>query len=179
MAASVTGAGARIGKPGARLRDWIETYGPALRRHFLKRGAGADAEDLVQEVFLRLQIASDRTEIDNVEGYLFRIANNVLISRHRHDLVEGRPFRDPLPDDIASQEPLSPERILLGREHWIRFLAGIQALPTRAREAFLLHRFEGMTYVAIARRMGITSSAVEKLIARALHQLAVELDHDL
>ncbi|HEY4032253.1 MAG TPA: RNA polymerase sigma factor [Caulobacteraceae bacterium] len=179
MAAPVTGAGASVGKPDGRLRDWIETYGPALRRHFRKRGAGADAEDLVQEVFLRLQIASDRVEIDNVEGYIFRIANNVLISRHRHDLVEGRPFRDPLPDDIASPEQMSPERILLGREHWIRLQAGILALPTRARQAFLLHRFEGMTYAAIARRMGVSTSAVEKLIGRALHQLAVELDHDL
>jgi RNA polymerase sigma-70 factor (ECF subfamily) len=173
---------APLTEPGAHaegMREWVERYGPALRRHFKKRGAGADAEDLTQEVFLRLQIASSRVAIDNVERYIFRIANNVLISRHRHDLVEGRPFRDALPDEIESPEPLSPERILLGREHWIRFQAGLQALPKRAREAFLLHRFESMTYAAIARRMGISTSAVEKLIARALHQLTLELDHDL
>jgi len=179
MAEPISGVRAHVPQPEARLRQWIDTYGPALRRHFLKRGLGADAEDLVQEVFLRLKIASDRTEIDNIEGYLFRIATNVLISHHRHDLVEGRPFRDPLSDDIASVEPLSPERILLGREHWIRFQAGIEALPTRTREAFLLHRFEGITYAAIALRMSITPSAVEKLIARALHQLTIELDDDL
>jgi RNA polymerase sigma factor (sigma-70 family) len=130
-------------------------------------------------VFLRLQIAADRVAIDNVERYIFRIANNVLISRHRHELVEGRPFWEALPDDLESSEPLSPERILLGREHWIRFQAGLQALPRRAREAFLLHRFENLTYGAIARRMGISTSAVEKLIGRALHQLTLELDHDL
>src|SRR3954471_23906910 len=116
------------------LRDWMVRYRPALRRHFYKRGAGADAEDLAQEVFLRLQIASSRIEIDNVERYLFRIANNVLISRRRHDLVEGRPFWDPLSDELESSEPLSPERILLGREHWMRFQAGLEALPHRARE---------------------------------------------
>lgn len=179
MAAPVTGSGAPVRKDDGRLREWMERYGPALRRHFLKRGAAADAEDLVQEVFLRLQIASDRTEIDNVQGYLFRIANNVLISRRRHDLVEGRPYQEALPDELESSEPLSPERILLGREHWIRFQAGLQALPSRAREAFLLHRFENLTYAAIARRMGISTSAVEKLIGRALHQLILELDHDL
>ena len=162
-----------------RLRGWIEQYGPALRRHFRKRGAGSDAEDLVQEVFLRLQTGAERGAIDNVEGYIFRIANNVLISRRRHDLVEGRPFWGPLSDELESSEPLSPERILLGREHWMRFQAGLEALPHRAREAFLLHRFENMTYNAIARRMEISTSAVEKLIARALHQLAVELDRDL
>jgi RNA polymerase sigma-70 factor (ECF subfamily) len=175
MAAPLTGPGAQA----EGLREWVERYGPALRRHFQKRGVGPDAEDLAQEVFLRLQIASGRIAIDNVERYIFRIANNVLISRHRRDLVEGRPFRDALPDDIEAAEPLSPERILLGREHWIRFQAGLEALPKRAREAFLLHRFENMTYAAIARRMAISTSAVEKLIGRALHQLAVELDHDL
>lgn len=175
MAAPLSGPSA----PAEGLREWVERYGPALQRHFQKRGAGADAEDLAQEVFLRLQIASTRIAIENVERYIFRIANNVLISRHRHDLVEGRPFWDTLPDDIESSEPLSPERILLGREHWIRFQAGLEVLPKRAREAFLLHRFESMTYAAIARRMGISTSAVEKLIGRALHQLTVELDHDL
>jgi RNA polymerase sigma factor (sigma-70 family) len=164
------------GEADARLRGWIEQYGPALRRHFHKRGAGADAEDLTQEVFLRLQTGAERASIDNVEGYIFRIANNVLISRYRHDLVEGRPYREAMPDDLEGPEQLSPERILLGRERWIRFVAGLQALPPRAREAFLLHRFEEMTYAAIARRMGISVSAVEKLISRALQQLAIELD---
>jgi RNA polymerase sigma-70 factor (ECF subfamily) len=175
MAAPLAGPGAQA----EGLREWVERYGPALRRHFQKRGAGVDAEDLTQEVFLRLQIASGRVEIENVERYIFRIANNVLISRRRHDVVEGLPFRDSLPDEMESPEPLSPERILLGREHWIRFQAGLEALPRRAREAFLLHRFESMTYAAIARRMGISTSAVEKLIGRALHQLTIELDHDL
>ncbi len=163
----------------AKLRVWLEQYGPALRRHFQKRGAGADAEDLVQEVFLRLQIGAERSDIDNIEGYIFRIANNVLITRYRHDLVEGRPFRDALPDDIESPESFSPERILLGREQWIRFVAGLQALPPRAREAFMLHRFEDMTYASIARRMGVSVSAVEKLISRALQQLILELDDQL
>ena len=160
----------------AKLRVWMEQYGPALRRHFHKRGAGADADDLTQEVFLRLQIGAERTDISNIEGYIFRIANNVLVTRYRHDVVEGRPYRDVLPDDIEAVDSFSPERILLGREHWIRFVAGLEALPPRAREAFLLHRFEDMTYAAIARRMGVSVSAVEKLISRALQHLIEELD---
>ncbi|MDB5458930.1 MAG: polymerase subunit sigma-24 [Caulobacteraceae bacterium] len=160
----------------AQLRVWLDRYGPALRRHFQKRGAGADAEDLVQEVFLRLQVGASRTSIDQIERYIFRVANNVLVSRYRHDLVEGRPFRDPLTEDVGSPELLSPERILLGREYWNRFVTGLEALPPRSREAFLLHRFEEMTYAAIARRMGVSVSAVEKLISRALEQLAAELE---
>ncbi len=160
----------------AQLMLWLDRYGPALRSHFRKRGAGADAEDLVQEVFLRLQIAASRTSIDKIERYIFRIANSVLVSRYRHDLVEGRPFRDPITDDLEAFEVLSPERIVLGQECWTRFVACVAALPPRSREAFLLNRFEEMTYSAVARRMGISVSAVEKLICRALVQLSAELD---
>jgi RNA polymerase sigma factor (sigma-70 family) len=168
--------GKQAGPDRARLRAWIDEYGSALRRHFRKRGAGSDAEDLVQEVFLRLQIGAARTDIDQIERYIFRIANNVLISRYRHDLVEGRPYRDPLTEDVGTPELLSPERILLGREHWSQFVACLTALPPRSRDAFLLHRFEEMTYAAIATRMGISVSAVEKLISRALDQLVSAME---
>ena len=160
----------------AQLLAWFEEYGPALRAHFRKRGAGADADDLVQEVFLRLQIGAARSSIEKIERYIFRIANNVLISRYRHDLVEGRPYRDVLTEDNGALDSFSPERIFLGREYWAQFVACIGNLPPRAREAFLLHRFEEMTYAAIAQRMGVSVSAVEKLICRALQQLALNLE---
>jgi RNA polymerase sigma-70 factor (ECF subfamily) len=158
-----------------QLRVWLDQYGPALRRHFRKRGAGADTEDLVQEVFLRLQIGAARASIEQIDRYIFRVANNVLISRYRHDRVEGGPFRAPMPDEIEAPELLSPERILLSRERWDRFVAALGSLPPRSREAFVMHRFEEMTYAAIARRMGVSMSAVEKLISRALDQLTRDM----
>ena len=178
MAAPLKGAcasGAQ-GAADARLRDWVEAYGPALRSHFRKRGAGADAEDLTQDVFLRLQSAASDMSIENVEGYIFRVANNVLMSRYRRDKVEGRSFGVPLEDDDGGLDALSPERILLGREYWAQFTRQVSALPPRTQEAFVLHRFEEMTYAAIARRMGVSVSAVEKLICRALEQLVSGLE---
>ena len=155
----------------SRLRGWIESYGPALRSHFRKRGAAADAEDLTQEVFLRLRRAASDNSIENIEGYIFRVANNVLVSRSRSDRVHGRSFSVPLEDGDGGHDHLSPERILLARENWSRFTDLVTALPPRTQEAFLLHRFEEMTYAAISRRMGISVSAVEKLIGRALEVL--------
>lgn len=156
---------------------WMDRYGPALRRHFAKRGAGPDADDLVQEVFLRLQSSAEHTAIDNVERYLFRIANNVLVSRHRHAAVRHRAAAD-LPADVLEWiDDLSPERVMMGRQAMAQFVVGLRTMAPRAREAFLFHRFEEMTYPAIARQMGISVSAVEKLIIRALEHLgdAVEL----
>jgi RNA polymerase sigma-70 factor (ECF subfamily) len=162
----------------ADVAGWMDRYGPALRRHFRKRGAGQDIEDLVQEVFLKLQANAERTSIDNVERYLFRIANNVLISRHRHAAVHQRAFQDAPESALEWTDDISPERVMMGRQAIGQFVAGLRTLSPRAREAFLFHRFEELTYPAIARRMGISVSAVEKLIIRALEHLgdAVEME---
>jgi RNA polymerase sigma factor (sigma-70 family) len=54
--------------------------------------------------------------------------------------------------------------------------AALRELPPRTREAFIFHRFEEMTYPAIAERMGISINGVEKLIKRALAQLAAKVE---
>lgn len=154
------------------LRVWIEEYGPALRRYFEKRVTPAEAEDLVQDVFLSMQVRGGADGIDNVRGYLFRVAANVLARRRYSYPPLGRPLA-PMDERI---EELSPERVLLGKEALDRLLDALDGLPPRAREALLLHRFEEATYASVARRMGITVSAVERLITRALRQVAAGLE---
>ncbi|MGE5567200.1 MAG: RNA polymerase sigma factor [Parcubacteria group bacterium] len=153
----------------AELRVWMERYGPGLRRYFARRVPPAEAEELVQDVFLAMHARSAAEPIDNVQGYLFRIAANLLSKRHE---AGGHTGLDEAPD-IA--EGFSPERILIGRQEASRVLIAIRNLPPRTREAFALHRFEDMTYEAIARRLGISVSAVSKLVARALAHVTVEL----
>ena len=69
-----------------RVRDeqvgqWVLDYAPALRRYFMKKVSATEADDLVQDVFLALQVRGAASEIENVEGYLFRTAANVLVRR--------------------------------------------------------------------------------------------------
>lgn len=152
----------------AALRGWMERYGPGLRRYFTRRVPAAEAEELVQDVFLAMHARSAAEPIDNVQGYLFRIAANLLAKRQ--DLAQAA-----LDEALELPEGFSPERILIGRQEAARVLVAIRNLPPRTREAFALHRFEDMTYEAIARRLGISVSAVSKLVARALAHVAVEL----
>jgi len=159
-------------EPPQRLRAWVEDYGPALRRYFEKRVTPAEAEDLVQDVFLSMQIRGGAEGIGNVRGYLFRVAANVLARRRYAYPNLGRPLA---PADERIEE-LSPERVLLGKEALDRLLGALEGLPPRAREALLLHRFEEATYASVARRMGITASAVERLITRALRQVSAQLE---
>lgn len=150
-------------------------YGPALRRYFQKKVGAAEADDLVQEVFLSLQVRGADASIDNIEGYLFRMAANAVIhrnQRHGWDWA-GHLVLDDL-DGMA--DDVSPERVLLGKEAVEKVVGALADLPPRAAQAFFLHRFEEMTYSAIAARMKITNSSVERLIQRALKRLSGALE---
>ena len=148
-------------------------HGPALRRYFQKRVSASEAEDLVQDVFLKMQARGEgaKETLENVEGYLFRTAANVLVTYHRRGASQGWDRLDPLDEFPDPADDISPERVLIGREAVDRVAVALKALPPRARQAFLLHRFEEMTYPAIALRMGVTVKAVEALITRAMQRL--------
>lgn len=154
---------------------WAARYGAALKAYFLKRAPRADPDDLVQDVFLRLHSRSETEAVENPERYIFKIASSVLIDRHRHDLARGLGLHDELEGQAALVDELSPERTLIGRQEHARAISALRALPPRARAAFTLHRFEHMTYAAIAARMGISINGVKHLIARALERLNAEV----
>lgn len=150
-----------------QMQAWMVNYGPALRRYFEKRAGPADAEDMVQDVFLSLQVRGGTAGINHAKGYLFQVARGVLAHRRYNHSAQGRA----LTLDEGPIEELSPERILMGKEALGRLVTALENLPPRSREALLLHRFEEATYASVARRMGVTVSAVERLITRALRQL--------
>lgn len=154
----------------AELRGLMAAYGPGLRRYFRKRAPAHEVDDLVQNVFLKMQARSLAEPVADIERYLFRIAATVLVDGHRDDPLHLR-RHEALHEGIEPVDTLSPERILIGAEALDRIMAVLQALPPRTSEAFILHRFEELTYEAIARRMGISKSGVEKLIMRAIDRL--------
>ena len=152
------------------VRALMAAYGPGLRRYFRKRAPAHEVDDLVQNVFLKMQARSAAEPVADIERYLFRIAATVLVDGHREDPLQLR-RHEALHEGIEPIDALSPERILIGAEALDRIMAVLQSLPPRTSEAFILHRFEELTYEAIARRMGISKSGVEKLIMRALDRL--------
>jgi len=150
------------------LGAWIAEYGPALRSYFRRRVGAAEAEDMVQDVFLAMS-ARRGEPVDNVEGYLFRIAANLIARRRGREAA--RPGLEAM---MEAPEGFSPERILMSRQEAGQVLEAIRGLPPRTREAFIFHRFEEMTYPEIARRLGVSVSAVKQLIARAIRQVTAE-----
>src|SRR3546814_10943544 len=81
-------------RPDSDIEAWVSAYGPGLRRYFRRRASEADVDDLVQDVFLRLQAAKFSAPIANVEGSLFATARNVLIDASPHPPPRNAPARE-------------------------------------------------------------------------------------
>lgn len=170
-----------ISRPGAdpsardeQLCAWMAQYGPGLRRFLLKRVGATEADDLVQEVFLALRARGATSDIENVEGYLFKTAVSVLARQRRRRTWQWG-SQEPLDDDEDLRDHVSPERVAIGRDGVRRVVDALKTLPPRSAEAFFLSRFEQLTNEEVARRLGISVKAVEELMRRAMHRLLAEL----
>jgi len=153
------------------LSDGAARFTPALRAFFSRRAPASDVEDLVQEVLLRIQKRQPGAVVTNVEGYLFEVAANVLIDRGRRDRTRRRKDHCELQEIHHPVDDLSPERVLQGREKMARAMAALNELPERTRRVFILVRFEEMSYKLVAQRLGVSVSAVEKHVMKALRHL--------
>jgi len=156
---------------GVTSRELFDRYRPALYAYFLRRTRHqADAEDLTHDVFLRLSRLDPATEIRNIEAFIFQTAVNLLRDRARRD--HGR-FAELLPTDPepATGEP-TPERVLEAKVELKRVMDALGALSEKTRNIFILRRLEQMSCADIASFYGISVSAVEQHITRALAHLA-------
>ena len=162
------------------LEEWSRRYRPALLSFFQRRmPSGADREDLVQEVFLRLA-RQDLTAIANVEGYLFQAAANVLKDWRRRGMRHAADAHEPVEEDLPAEVDFTPERVLLGKDAVSALIAALEALPERTRAVFLLYHFDQLPQAEIARRLGIAVRTVENNMAKAhAHLAAVMLERPL
>ena len=131
------------------------------------RGA-VDADDVAQDACVRALDLPAPSDVRDPIRYLFRIARNLVIDRRRKRAREALLSESLAVIEHGSSDPADPERILAGKQDLARVLKAIDSLPPRCREAFTLHRFGGLSYAAIARQMGVSTSMVEKHIAEAM-----------
>jgi len=164
---------AKAGRQSLFLDALARRYRTALNRFFERRAPSFrhDSEDLTQEVFVRLARRGGEHEIEQVEQYLFQTARSVLMDHHRRRTTRHQNEHEPYEDEAHAVEDFSPERVLLGRDQVETVRRALADMPERVRGAFVLHRFEDLTYAEIAARLGVSVSSVEKYIIRALRDI--------
>jgi RNA polymerase sigma factor (sigma-70 family) len=150
-------------------------YQQALRAFFRRRAEGHDIDDLVQEVLLRLHNRRHGGEVANLSSFIFQTATNVLLDRRRRDTVRRRGAHCELEESHHPLDELSPDRILQAKQDAHVALEALGQLSPRTRAAFMLVRFEGMSYKSAAAQLGISVSAVEKHVTKALRVVSTRL----
>ena len=144
-------------------------YSGSLHRYLARRGLRSeDIEDASQDVFEKLAGRADVSEIARIEGYLFQTASNVVIDYYRRGSARRVANHIEYEDDLHAPEALSPERSLLARQELARLEQALRELPERSRNILMLSRFEGFSHGEIARYLNVSTSTVEKHLAKAL-----------
>ena len=155
-------------------------YRTALMNYFLRRVRDrAEAEDLTQEVFLRIVRRPDPEPLENAEVFLFSIAGNLLRDRARRAASRHKADHRSLDDpdgDLAHSPSLiearAPDRVLMSQESLSEVLRALDELGERNRDIFILYKLEKMKHREIGALHGLSASAVEKYVRKATAHLA-------
>lgn len=138
-----------------------------------------DAEDLVQEAYLRLLQHPDYATIHNPRAYLYKIIANLGFDYHRRTSVHHQHLAidDIEPDNLVSPLP-SLETLADGQLLLNRCLVALDDLPTVYRHVFLLNRIDGLSHKEIAEALSVPQRTVERYCAKALAQCFASTFHD-
>jgi RNA polymerase sigma factor (sigma-70 family) len=152
-----------------------------LIAYFRRRVSSAsEAEDLTQDVFERVLKALNHAPIVNAEALVFRIAVNLLRDRARREVTRGGEQSLTSENIVAMADALtvdlSPERVVLGERTLADVVAALQELGERTQAIFYLYRLENLKIREIAAIYGISASAVEKQVSKALLHLTRRQD---
>lgn len=141
----------------------------------------ARAEELAQEVFVRVYTTKSYQPDASFKTWLYKVATNVCLNEvRRPEHRQSFQSIDVAREDggapvLAAREDGSPEVQLSSAETAARLEAILAGLPEKQRAAFLMVRHEAMTHEEIAEALSTSVSAVKSLVHRALEALRKEL----
>jgi RNA polymerase sigma-70 factor (ECF subfamily) len=144
---------------------------PMLVRLLAARlGSREEAEDVVQEMWIRLERLTLRP-LEQPGAYLFRMAANLAADRRiaaSRNRARDSAWLEVQPG--VGEQP-DAERAMIARERLERIEASIAAMPERMRTALRMFRVGELPQKEIAKRLGVTVSAVEKMLRRAMRRI--------
>ena len=168
-----SGANGGVGKDSGENADAVDMTGiyleirASLTRYvsrYFKRSQ--EAEDVVQEAFVKVIQAQREREIQSPKSYLFRTARNLSLAQISKSSYK---LTDDMGDILSDSEMLmtkSLEDQFEVRESFEIFCSAVRSLPVKCRRVFVLCRVYGFSQKEIAERLGITLGAVEAHLAR-------------
>ncbi len=168
-------AGGRARAPQAAATEGLyERHSAKILSYCLHQlGSREEAEDAVQTTFMNAFRALGRGVVPEAESaWLFKIAENVCLSRRRSSWRRGR-IESPSDFDVIEEIVPGPSR---QRDELIGIEDALASMPEQQRRAILLREWQGLSYREISEELELSQSAVETLIFRARRSLAQGLE---
>ena len=164
----------RIAPQAATTEGLYERHAAKLQSYCLHQlGSREEAEDAVQTTYMNAFRALGRGIVPEAESaWLFKIAENVCLSRRRSSWRRGR-IESPSDFEIIEEIIPGPSR---QNDELIGIEDALASMPEQQRRAILLREWQGLSYREIAEELEVTQSAVETLIFRARRSLAAGLE---
>ncbi len=158
--------------PGAQFAGGLFARHMEEIRRFLRHSRAApDADDLVQEGFVRLLQCPPERFPDNPRAWLFRTCSNLASDardyRRVREAAHGR-RATPAELDAVAAPALDPAARSEAQDQLLQVWRALQSLPAPCRRAFLLNRLDGMSQRQIAAHLGLSEKTVERHVLRAL-----------
>jgi RNA polymerase sigma-70 factor (ECF subfamily) len=163
------------------LAVYLEKRATLIRFLAARSGSMAMAEDLAQELYLKLVGRDREAEVGNPQAMLFRMALNLMVDRARGEARAAA--RDTAWREIArsqvsgvdiADEPAADDAVAAA-QRLRQLIAAVADLPPQAGRAFRLHKLEGLSHAETAQAMGLSVKAVEKHVSAAVRALVARL----
>ena len=164
----------RVAPQAAATEGLYERHAAKLQSYCLHQlGSREEAEDAVQTTYMNAFRALGRGVVPEAESaWLFKIAENVCLSRRRSSWRRGR-IESPSDFDVIEEVVPGPTR---QRDELIGIEDALASMPEQQRRAILLREWQGLSYREIGEELEVSQSAVETLIFRARRSLAQGLE---
>lgn len=161
------------GSHKARITEWVRRWNFDLTRFMERRvRVRADAQDVAQEVYLRLLRTSQTDLIEEPQAYLYRMATNLAAEWHMR-ACESKPHSSA--ELEALLETRTPEVRFDEEQDQARLRAALGGLDVMPRAVIFLKLREGMTNEEIASHLGITRRMVKRHLVNAYEELRARL----
>ena len=151
---------------------WRKAHGIVVRK-----GVPVDeADELVQEAFLKLERYERENEVRSREAFVVTAAVNMAIDRSRRASLKSNVSMDRVDFDAMAGDEVTQDEAMASRARLAHLEAGIATLPQRTQRLLLARRLDGLGFKEIAAQEGLSVSAVEKQVARATLTLMKWMD---
>ena len=167
--------------PDPLLHAYFERRANVVRFFAARTGSLAAAEDLAQDLYLKIAAREGEREVQSPAAMLYRMATNLLLDRargERRSAARDAAWREvtgsAIGDQDLAQDPPADEAVA-SRQRLRQLVEAVTELPPQMQRAFRLHKLDGFSHAETARAMGVSVKAVEKHISGALKALTRRL----